>query len=102
MPDLIMDPPTYLCAVLPMEPPNGSVVLAIGPNGHAWERYDGLWSHKPPQAARWFPAVAWWDDVSEQSRRDPLTWPQFISHAGEIHILRWGDGKPPPDPEAAP
>jgi hypothetical protein len=90
-----VEPPMVLNVVLPPEPPNGSVVLAGGPAGHAWQRYDGLWDHKPPRAARWIPTVGWWDPVTEETRRTPLTWPQFIAQASEIHILRWGDGKPP-------
>lgn len=99
MPD--EQPPTTLTATLPDEPPNGSVVLAGGPDGDAWQRYNGLWDHKPPRKARWFPSVGWWDEVAEESRRTPLTWPQFIAFAREIHILRWGDGKPPKDEEGS-
>lgn len=93
MPD--QDHPAILTAAFPEEPPNGSVVLVGSQDGDAWQRYDGLWDSRPPQKARWYPTVGWWDDVADEKRRTPLTWPQFIAYAREIHILRWGDGKPP-------
>jgi hypothetical protein len=95
MPD--EQPPITITITIPDEPPNGSIVLAGGPAGDAWQRYNGLWDSKPPREARWFPTVGWWDSVTSESRRDPMTWPQFITHAREIHIVRWGDGKPPED-----
>lgn len=88
-------PPTTIAVIIPDEPPNGSVVLAGSPDGDAWQRYNGLWDNKPPHAARWIPTVGWWDQVAQKTVRTPLTWPQFITYAGTIHILRWGDGKPP-------
>jgi hypothetical protein len=77
--------PTTITVEIPDEPPNGSIVLAGGPTGDAWQRYNGLWDS----------TVGWWDTVARESYRNPMTWPQFITYAREIHILRWGDGKPP-------
>lgn len=100
MPD--QQPLTTITVEIPDEPPNGSIVIAGGPDGHAFERYDGLWAHKVPNEARWVPTVGWWDEVSRETSRAALTWRQFIAYAREIHILRWGDGKPPDDDSAEP
>lgn len=88
-------PPTTLTATLPDEPPDGSIVLARGPEGDVWQRSDDERWHSKHVGPNWFPACKWFDFRADDSSRAPLPWKDFIAKFGTIHVLRWGDGKPP-------
>lgn len=95
MADLFTEPPMVLTIELPPQPPDGSIVLVRGPDGNVWQRKDDERWRDKHWGPNWFPACKWFDHRLDESHRNPLTWEQFIAYAREIHILRWGDGKPP-------
>lgn len=88
-------PQTVVAVTIPDEPPDGSIVIARGLDGNVWQRKDDERWHNKHWGPNWFPACKWWDFRANDDSRAPLPWKDFIAKIGPIHILRWGDGKPP-------